>query len=744
MKRTPIENKGEFIIINGAENNYVYAIPKSRDPILIENNSDNDNEKITSNQQKEDFRIYNIFFDSFQDRIIFGQKYDDSDETVYVNLAELINNNDKRVLVYKDGDVIVENYMKYDDVIYDSYIVCYSCEAIKQQIEYNKPITPFATNGWNYVTTTENLSFKNYADEKISFIKKLGFEELSESTWCRECGSFITSKTHMKEYDDYIELSYSFRKNEEISNKLKFKLPSNVKIKDNKTITGKVFVYNEFTTLTESNIVFLHTNKYNIITTSNDIIGTLTTNNEEDEIHLTINDNVIDRQLNLTFSIYINKNVFINLQNINKYHVLQVAKYNNDNFLHKYIGYVKMFEYNEQNIDDDTNYNWPIENDIIIDPGDGDDNKIGVRNIIAWGLNNYGQLGDGTTVNKTVEFNNNGNIYVEAQTTNSILTDAIKVRAGRDHTIGIKNDKTVWTWGRNNIGQLGLSYRDESVHSFPTKINDLSGIKDVSAGWFHSVALDSNGMVWTWGGNYKGQLGNGTNSSRSRPAQVKVNQTEFLDRIVSIDAGAEHTIALDEDGNVWEWGEDIFYPRLVNGLSNIVKIAAGSWHSIALKNDGTVWSWGYNWSGQLGIGFEEHPDKINEKGEFITAVQVLGLTDIIDIDCGSEHSLALRNDGTLWSWGNNDKGQLGIGTIKINKYYPVQVQNISDVDFFATGEYFNFASTNNGTVFAWGDNLNGQLLLNDKEIRKSPVVIPLLKDIRYLSCGLNHSLAIKK
>lgn len=631
------------------------------------------------------------------------------------------------------------------------YIVCYSCEAIRQQMENDLNLHPYAIQGWNYVRITEYLNFNFFAPEKVAFLKKMGFDELQGSLWCRECGSAVIAKAYMKEHEQSIEISFSFNKNEEQVDKIVFKMPAEVSIKLNPTFNsiGKLIMFNEASILNTFEIKSIGSSDYNII--KDDIIyGRLKLNPNRNEISLMMNRNENIYSENTTYSIYIDKKWFLNLESVDLYDVMQVAKFNivnnEDKFIEKYVGYVKLDEYAPvHNPDNDWDVDWPIQDDPE-NPGGNDPDPIGIKNILTWGLNNFGQLGDGTTINRIVEINDSGNIVIPANPVINLLPNARIVKAGRDHTIAIKEDGTVWTWGRNNIGQLGLTYRDESAHSFPNKLNDLSGIIDVAGGWFHSVALDNNGTVWTWGGNYKGQLGDGTNTAKSRPVQVKVIGTGFLTGIVAVAAGSEHTIALDSAGRVWEWGEDQFYPKLVENLSDIVAIATGSWHSLALKNDGTVWAWGYNWSGQLGVGFEEHPDYINERGEYVKAIQVLYLNDITAIDCGSEHSLALKKDGTVWSWGNNDKGQLGIDIVKMNKYYPVQVQNISNVKIMSAGEYHNFVALEDKSIWAWGDNEKGQLCLNNFDNQPSPVfieAIPKINEIKYLNCGNYHNFAIK-
>ena len=164
-----------------------------------------------------------------------------------------------------------------------------------------------------------------------------------------------------------------------------------------------------------------------------------------------------------------------------------------------------------------------------------------------------------------------------------------------------------------------------------------------------------------------------------------------------------------------------------------IKIAAGYSHSLALKDDGTVWAWGYNGYGQLGDG------TTTEKR---TPVQVNGLSGVTAIAAGSAHSLALKNDGTVWAWGSNDYGQLGDGTTT-TKITPVQVSGVSGIIAVACGESHSLAVKNDGTVWAWGYNYYGQLGDGTSAGKRSAVQVNGLSGITAIACGYSHSLALR-
>jgi len=230
---------------------------------------------------------------------------------------------------------------------------------------------------------------------------------------------------------------------------------------------------------------------------------------------------------------------------------------------------------------------------------------------------------------------------------------------------------------------------------------------DISAGGSHTLALKDDGTVWAWGFNFDGRLGDGTSTQRLTPVQV----TGLTD-VTAIAGGGGHSLALKSDGTVWAWGRNNdgqlgdgtttnrFTPVQVTGLTDVFKIAAGGSHSLALKSDGTVWAWGFNGNGQLGDGTTTNNS---------TPVQVTGLTGVTAIAGGFQHSLALKSDSTVWAWGSNDQGQLGDGTTT-QRLTPVQVTGLTGVSAIAgVGSSNSLALKSNGTVWAWGDNNNFQL-----------------------------------
>jgi alpha-tubulin suppressor-like RCC1 family protein len=298
-----------------------------------------------------------------------------------------------------------------------------------------------------------------------------------------------------------------------------------------------------------------------------------------------------------------------------------------------------------------------------------------------WGDNNYGQLGDGTQRRRTIPVQVSG------------LCQVISIAAGSSHTVALKSDGTVWACGQNAHGQLGDG--TTTARTSPVQVPELAGVIAISAHDNHNLALCEDGTVWAWGDNGRGQLGNGTLVSHS-PVPVQVQN---LDDVTAIAAGWGHSLALCEDGTVWAWGnlnlgdpptnlpptpEDLL-PRKID-IDNVTAIAAGGKNAAAIRNDGTVWTW---------------------RNDNKTPAQVQELSGVSKMAVGVNYFLVLKNDGTLWAWGDNKFGQLGNGT-NDNSDVPMQLIDFIGVTAIAAHDH-SLALKSDGVVWAWGCNTQGQL-----------------------------------
>lgn len=305
---------------------------------------------------------------------------------------------------------------------------------------------------------------------------------------------------------------------------------------------------------------------------------------------------------------------------------------------------------------------------------------------------------------------------------------------GKNHFVVLKNDGSVWSWGDHTYGQLGVRLNPNSS-SNPSAIrkNDgdrLSNIQSIAAGGDHTVALDKNNNVWTWGRNSNGQLGYETApmAHSAEPTIVKLDDGSNL-QAIAIAAGEFHTLAVDTAGQVWAWGSgkfgqigstsDTIFPQKVSIVSDAVAVAAGANHSLALTRDGRVYTWGRNTNGQLGNGKSAH---INASPS-----EVERLSGIMAIAAGDNHTLALARDRTtVWAWGSNAYGQLGDGGMQ-ERLYPVTVENIHSVKKIAAGSDHTIAIKDDGSVWTWGRNTSGT-----QTVRTTPIHVK----------GINNTFAI--
>lgn len=270
------------------------------------------------------------------------------------------------------------------------------------------------------------------------------------------------------------------------------------------------------------------------------------------------------------------------------------------------------------------------------------------QKVAAWGNNDHGQLGDGTTTNH--------NTAVDVQN----LVDIVAVAAGSGHSLALKADGTVWAWGDNSFGQLGDG--TQSNRKTPVQIQGLSKVTKITAGGATSMALTADGKAWSWGNNRYGQLGNGTTNNQTTPVPVP-NLTD----ITSVSAGWTHSLALKKDGSVWSWGDNrngilgigttteySSAPRQVQGLSDITAISAGNQFSLADTDHQTLWAWGRNDYNQLGDGSKALTKSTPVKVEFV-GEQPFSQS----FSAGGYHAFYGTTD--LIAWGYNAFGQLGKG-----------------------------------------------------------------------------------
>jgi alpha-tubulin suppressor-like RCC1 family protein len=359
-----------------------------------------------------------------------------------------------------------------------------------------------------------------------------------------------------------------------------------------------------------------------------------------------------------------------------------------------------------------------VTNEAILDGVDGVDALSGGNldslalksdgTVWAWGDNTNGQLGDGTIVDKQAP--------VQVGGAQNPLTGAIAVASGEsEYSLALKSDGTLWAWGSHLWGQLGLGSPMNADQLAPMRVLIPTTLKvtAMAALTIHPLALTDDRTVWAWGFNGEGTLGNGTfGGNTTSPARVKTRESGPL-----------------------------------TDLSGVTAIAGGSGHGLALRSDKTVWAWGNNDHGQLGTS--------STSGEN-AAVQVHGLDNVgflggvKAIAAGWQYSLALKEDGTVWAWGANSRGQLG-NESTVDSSTPVQVHGLTGITITALASAYesSFALTDSHTVLAWGYNLDARLADGTSTNQSKPVPVHgasgvgVLSGITSLSAGFNHTLARK-
>ena len=338
----------------------------------------------------------------------------------------------------------------------------------------------------------------------------------------------------------------------------------------------------------------------------------------------------------------------------------------------------------------------------------------------AWGKNYQGALGIGAAHNS----HRSSPVQVGSDPEWSIIS------GGNHFAMGIRSDGSLWTWGQGSGGRLGVG--NETHYSSPVQVGLDKDWTNIWGGYDTGRALKSDGTLWIWGGGGVGQNGDGTTTSRSSPIQVGGAGDNIWSSCGQSNALGYHTVALKTDGTLWSWGLNDYgqlglgdsggganrsSPVQIGNGTYWKKVMQGESHTIAIRTDNTVWSWGWGGVGQLG-----HGNTSNKSSP--VQISSLGTSDWIDCGTGRYHSLIINQAGQLWGWGVN-YGQLGIpAQYSNNLSTPMQVGSDTDhLRVYCGGEHsfiLRGIDVTDQLLYACGRQYEGQLGDGTTTIRSSP------------------------
>jgi len=319
---------------------------------------------------------------------------------------------------------------------------------------------------------------------------------------------------------------------------------------------------------------------------------------------------------------------------------------------------------------------------------------------------------------------------------------------GEYHSAAIAANGDLYVWGLNEYGQFGNGQRGLDERSnIPIKVPSLSNVVSVTVGERFTAAVTSNGDLYTWGDNGSGQLGHGDQERRTNPTKVAA-----LSNVVCVSASrtsANGVAAVTSNGDLYTWGSQsamlgiergvhvsVPTPKKVESVSDVAVVVMGTESHALITKNGDLYTWGVNVSGCLGHGV------FGSDGIKVSPTKVAALSNVVSVSMAQGHSAAVTANGDLYTWGDNNDGQLGHGhTDRLNT--PTKVSALSNVSAVSLGRSHTMAITKNGDLYSCGNNSDGRLGLgNTDNGPKTPTKVSALSNVTAANAAISTSAAL--